>query len=361
MSRPESWSAADRLMMERALQLARGGMFTTSPNPMVGAVITDADGNIIGEGWHRCFGEGHAEVNAVASVADPSRLRGATVYVTLEPCSHYGKTPPCARLLIEKGVGRVVAATADPNPRVSGRGFAMLREAGITVECGLLGEESRRLNEKFHTAHTTGRTFVTLKWAMSADRWLDRRRTAPGQPAARISTPLSGLEVMKLRATHDAILAGAGTVIADNPSLTVRGIAGRSPMRVVADRRQRVEASARVFADDGVRVVYLTSGAMRADLPAHVEQVVADNATDPAEIATVLHKRFGCNSLLVEGGAEMLRSFIDAGVFEAIRIEQSPEAFGDQGQAAAPTLPAGVVTERVEQIGENVITHCRKA
>ena len=175
----QDFSAADRVYMARALQLARAGRGHVSPNPMVGAVIVSADGRIIGEGWHRRFGQGHAEVNAVASVAEADRplLHSATIYVTLEPCSHYGKTPPCAKLLIDCGIGRVVIASGDPNPKVSGRGVAMLREAGIEVAEGLMADEARALNRPFMTAHTLRRPFVTLKWAQSADGFMDHDRT----------------------------------------------------------------------------------------------------------------------------------------------------------------------------------------
>ncbi|MDE6556831.1 MAG: bifunctional diaminohydroxyphosphoribosylaminopyrimidine deaminase/5-amino-6-(5-phosphoribosylamino)uracil reductase RibD, partial [Duncaniella sp.] len=187
------------LFMQRALELAKNGALDASPNPMVGAVIVDAGGKIIGEGWHRRCGEGHAEVNAIASVADESLLKDSTIYVTLEPCSHYGKTPPCADLIISKGIPRVVVGCLDPFPEVSGRGIARLREAGIEVVTGVLEEECRKLNEKFITAHTLQRPFITLKWAESADGYLD----------ARISTPFTRMLAHKLRATSDAILVGS--------------------------------------------------------------------------------------------------------------------------------------------------------
>ena len=181
----------DERYMRRALQLAARGMGNTSPNPMVGAMIVAPDGRIIGEGYHRRCGEGHAEVNAVASVtaADLPLLPESTMYVTLEPCSHYGKTPPCARLIIDRGIRRVVVGAADPFPEVSGRGIAMLREAGVEVTEGVLADESRRLNCRFMTAHSQGRPWVTLKWAQSADRYIDSDRP-DGRPE-RFSTPLT--------------------------------------------------------------------------------------------------------------------------------------------------------------------------
>ena len=197
----------DSKYMRRALALAGNGRGFASPNPMVGAVIVAPDGRIIGEGWHRVFGRAHAEVNAIASVADSDRglLHESTMYVTLEPCSHYGKTPPCAKLLVETGLRRVVIATVDPFPKVAGRGIAMLRDAGIEVEVGLMGEEARRLNRRFFTAHACRRPFVVLKWAMSADGFMDRRRDSVHKNACRFSTPLTTMSTMKLRSECDAV------------------------------------------------------------------------------------------------------------------------------------------------------------
>ena len=185
--------------MRRALELARHGLGNTSPNPMVGAVIVDNSGRIIGEGYHRRCGEGHAEVNAIASVADADRgaLRDATMYVTLEPCSHYGKTPPCAKLIIDTGIPRVVVGAGDPFKEVAGRGIRMMREAGIEVAEGIMAAESRALNRRFMTAHEQQRPFVTLKWARSADGFMDSDR-ADGQPA-KFSTPLTAMLVHRLR------------------------------------------------------------------------------------------------------------------------------------------------------------------
>lgn len=202
-------TALDEKLMRRAIQLARNGRMDTSPNPMVGCVIAVGD-RIIGEGYHRRCGEGHAEVNAVASVTDPSMLKEATAYVTLEPCSHYGKTPPCARLLIDKGLKRVVIGSGDPNAKVHGRGVAMLREAGIEVVTGVLEDECRAINPHFMTAFSADRPYVMLKWAQSADGYMDVKRDL-GEPSFLFSTPLNRAIVHRLRATHDAIMVGRGT------------------------------------------------------------------------------------------------------------------------------------------------------
>lgn len=270
---PDSADAElDLRMMQRAAQLAWNGEYTTSPNPAVGAVIAVGP-RIIGEGWHRKFGEAHAEVNAVNSVADKSLLPQATAYVTLEPCSHYGKTPPCAELLVRCGVRRVVVGCMDPNPAVSGRGIAMLRNAGIDVTVGVAEDLCRRPMRRFLFAQENSRPYVTLKWACSADGFMDHVRVSADDAPARFSTPLTTLGVMRLRAVSDAIMVGSATVIADNPSLTVRGIEGRSSARVVLDRRGRVPAAAKVFEPSTCpEVVYVTSGLTRSDLPAHVNK-----------------------------------------------------------------------------------------
>ena len=281
--------------MRRALQLARCGELSASPNPMVGAVIVAPDGRIIGEGYHRRCGEAHAEVNAVNSVsaADRPLLTSSTMYVTLEPCSHFGKTPPCADLIVRTGIPHVVVATVDPFSKVAGRGIEKLRQAGIKVEVGVLQEEAQLLNRHFFTAHTLHRPFVTLKWAQSADGFIDGR--CGSGPQCQISSPVTQTAVHKLRATHDAILVGSGTWLADSPSLSVRHFAGKSPRRFVYDRRGRI-----------------------SDLPDDVVRL-----TDPGlhDALSRLYSEFGITSLLVEGGSLLLKSFLEANLYDDIIIE----------------------------------------
>ncbi|MBQ2163097.1 MAG: bifunctional diaminohydroxyphosphoribosylaminopyrimidine deaminase/5-amino-6-(5-phosphoribosylamino)uracil reductase RibD [Muribaculaceae bacterium] len=236
--------------MSRALQLARQGAGHTSPNPMVGAVVV-CDGMIVGEGFHRRCGQAHAEVNAIASVNDQSVLHESTIYVTLEPCSHYGKTPPCANLLIEKGVKRVVVGCLDPFEKVSGRGVEMLREAGINVTVGVLENECKALNERFFTAHTTKRPWVMLKWAQSSDGFM-----ANEDGAVRFSTALTQRLMHSERSRVDAILVGARTVAVDNPSLTTRHWSGSSPLRVVIDGDLSLPSHSLLFNDGGKTLVY---------------------------------------------------------------------------------------------------------
>lgn len=309
----------DRKCMHRALQLARAGFGHTSPNPMVGAVIAAPDGRIIGEGWHRHFGGPHAEVNAVRSVreADLALLPQSTIYVTLEPCSHYGKTPPCAKMLCECRFRRVVIAAGDPNPKVSGRGVRMLRDAGITVDEGLMEKEARELNRAFMTSQILRRPFVTLKWAQSADGFMDARRSY-GEGAYRFSIPLTSQLVHWRRALHDAIAVGARTVLADRPRLDVRLIEGQSPRPVVFDRHCLISPAC--------------LSQMRSDA------IVIDSDEPVADVMHRLYADFGISSLLVEGGAGLLRSFLAAGLWDEAWVEVSHICLGHEGAVMAPAI-----------------------
>lgn len=306
----------DPKFMRRALELAALGRGSTSPNPMVGAVITTPDGRIIGEGWHRRCGQAHAEVNAVASVADRSLLADSTMYVTLEPCSHWGKTPPCAKLIIDSGIPRVVVGAGDPFREVAGRGIAMLRDAGVEVVEGVLSDESRSLNARFITAHEQGRPWVTLKWAQSADGFMDSDRPE-GHPE-RFSGAATSVMVHRLRSLHDAIAVGSGTVIADRPRLDCRLWAGRSPQPVIFDRSGRVDAD--------------TAGTTITPLIINTEDCIA------ASLSKLYSQ--GITSLLVEGGPTLLQSFIDAGMWDAAQVETAPRSLGARGRAKAPQLAA---------------------
>lgn len=323
-------------MMRRALQIAANGQGSVSPNPMVGAVIALPDGRIIGEGWHRKFGEGHAEVNAIASVsAKDSRLLGeATMYVTLEPCSHYGKTPPCAKLLIDKGIKKVVVGAVDPNPKVSGRGVKMLEEAGVEVTTGVLAEESEALNKTFFTAHRLGRPFVTLKWACSADGFMDIRREADS-PAFKFSSPESLTLVHRLRGLHDIIMVGSGTIISDRPRLDCRLWPGNNPQPVILDRSGRLSQSELTY------------------MPV-TPQLLSYRTLD--EVLKSLYKS-GYISVLVEGGSTLLKSFVTSGLWDEAREEIAPVVLGDKGAALCPEMT--VKPYRTETSGENIINHYR--
>lgn len=313
--------------MRRALELARHGLLDASPNPMVGAVIVGPDGKIIGEGWHRRCGEGHAEVNAVASVCDKEKLKDSTMYVTLEPCSHYGKTPPCADMIVERGIPRVVVGSPDPFAKVAGRGIARMKAAGVEVAIGVLEDECRALNRKFMTAHELQRPFVTLKWAQSIDGFMD----------GRISTPLTSMLVHKLRATHDAILVGSGTVLADNPSLSTRLYAGKSPVKVVLDRRGRISRDSRIF---------------EGDTPV----IVMNGYETLANAMKSLYDK-GITSVLVEGGAQILESFMKEGIWDEIRVEVSPAAIGGHVRAPRLAVPCTGAVSKKTVDGHKITTY----
>ena len=223
--------------MHRCLELARCGRLHAAPNPMVGAVLVH-DGRIIGEGYHIQCGQAHAEVNALRSVrpADRALLADSTLYVSLEPCAHYGRTPPCASLIIKSGIPRVVVGCIDSFSKVQGRGIAILREAGVDVTVGVLEEECKALNRRFFTAQTLHRPYITLKWARSADGFIDRWRETDNEEPAQLSTPCSQMRVHRLRALHQAILVGHGTLLKDHPALTVRHWTGQDPLRIVLGR-----------------------------------------------------------------------------------------------------------------------------
>lgn len=293
--------------MGRALQLAKLGYGFTSPNPIVGAVITDPEGMIIGEGWHRRYGEGHAEVNAVASVKDREALREATVYVTLEPCSHYGKTPPCAKLLIDCGLRRIVIGSLDPFREVSGRGVRMLEEAGIEVKVGVLEEECRELNRKFMTAHTNGRPYVLLKWAQSSDGFmagLDEN----GKPVpVRLSSPVTQVLMHRERAGVDAILVGPVTAETDSPRLDARlWPARRSPLRVTFAHRDGTVPKG--FDDE--------------------DSLILDPALQIEDNLKLLYRDHKVTSLMVEGGPTILQAFLDSGFVDETRVEIAPVRLG---------------------------------
>lgn len=296
----------DAIFMRRALELARNGRGRVSPNPLVGAVIVADGGRIIGEGFHRTFGEAHAEVNAVASVSDADRrfLPGSTVYVTLEPCCHFGKTPPCSDLLVRERVGRVVIGCRDPFEKVDGGGIKCLQDNGIEVTVGVEESHCRSLNAVFMTAHTLRRPFVTLKWARSSDGFMDVERGADAQ-AIRFSDAVGTTLVHRLRSLHGAIGVGSGTAIADSPRLDVRSWIGRNPQRVIFDRRGR-------------------RGMPTGDIGEMLESLYAEGVT----------------SILIEGGPTLLQSLIDSGLWDMARVEVSPTRLGSIGTAQAPRLYA---------------------
>jgi len=327
--------------MRRAIQLAKSSLTDTHPNPNVGAVIVAA-GRIIGEGFHRRCGGPHAEVNAVSSVtpADRHLLPQSTIYVTLEPCSHYGKTPPCAQLIIDSRIPRVVMACGDPFDKVRGRGVDMLRDAGIEVVEGVLEGEARKLNPHFFTAHTLKRPYITLKWAQSADGFMDVVRDA-SLPAFKFSTPLDAALVHRQRALHDAILTTASTLLADNPRLDVRLWDGPDPKVVVIDRRGVIDEDTartlRLFDNPSRKILVFTPRNLM--LPG-VEAIPATAVTSLPDIMSALYSR-GIISIMTECGPRLLQSLIDANLYDTTRIFTAPLTLGSRGVCPAPNMAGG--------------------
>lgn len=309
----------DEFFMRRCLQLAANGIQGARPNPMVGAVIVapaaseEDRGRIIGEGYHVRCGEGHAEVNAFASVRpeDEHLLPKATIYVSLEPCAHYGKTPPCAELIIKKGVHRVVVGCVDPFAQVQGRGIEMLRQAGIEVVVGVLEQECQWLNRRFFTYHSKHRPYISLKWAQTANGFIDDRGEA-----LQISNEHTQMVSHQLRAEEDAILVGHTTDSREHPQLTVRHWFGPNPKRIVLTRQRPL----------------------------------------PQLIEDLYHQ--GIQSLIVEGGRQTHESFIAAGLFDEIRVETAPMVVADGTRA--PQLPTSLILYRQECCHDHTLHYYRK-
>ncbi|WP_394344589.1 bifunctional diaminohydroxyphosphoribosylaminopyrimidine deaminase/5-amino-6-(5-phosphoribosylamino)uracil reductase RibD [Aliirhizobium smilacinae] len=348
-------AAEDQRFMAAALRLSRWHAGLTATNPSVGCIVV-SDGAIVGQAVTAVGGRPHAETQALAVAGE--RARGATAYVTLEPCSHYGRTPPCANALVAAGVARVVVCLNDPDPRVSGRGFGILREAGIIVETGLLEDEGRRVLSAYLSRQTKGRPYVTLKLAVSADGMLGRR----GEELV-VTGPQSRAQVHMMRAENDAILVGIGTALVDDPELTVRlsGLEKRSPLRIVLDRRLELPLSSKLVRSTGaVPVVAVTDPfcdthpsneeRLRALMSAGVEILQAADLNDLlANLATR-----GISSLMVEGGAQVARGFIGAGLVDRLVLAQSEMVVGAGGieSPATPSdIPAGFNCVRKDRFG----------
>lgn len=342
----------DEKYMRRCIQLARNGICHAAPNPMVGAVIV-RDGKIIGEGYHVRCGEGHAEVNAIASVKDESLLKDATIYVSLEPCSHYGKTPPCADLIIRKGIPRVVVGCVDPFSLVAGRGIQKLRDAGIEVTVGVLEKECRELIRAFVTFNLKKRPYITLKWAQSADGFLDIRREDGN--AVRLSTPLSTLAVHKMRAEQKAILVGRRTALLDNPSLTVREWYGQNPLRLVIDRQLTLPPHLHLFDGSTPTFVFTEKEKAATQNLTYVTLDFGQNILP--QIMQVLYEQ-KIQTLLVEGGSQTLQTFLEQGLWDEAFIEHTRVTLHDG--IPAPLLPHGQESRFFFRDGA-LIQHCRHA
>lgn len=336
--------------MKRCLELAARGAGFVAPNPMVGSVIVH-NGHVIGEGWHQQFGGPHAEVNAIRSVKDENLLKESTLYVNLEPCSHYGKTPPCADLIAEKEIPYVVVGCLDENPIVKGRGLQKLIQQGIDVKLGVLEKESIELNKRFFTAQLKQRPFILLKWAQSADGFIDHDRDQNNGERAIVSSADAHLLVHRWRSEEAAILVGTNTVIADDPQLTVRLVAGPNPVRVTFDRRNRIPAEAKILDGTAPTIIFTEGAHYYTD---RAEYIPIDFSADPLKQAlAILHER-KLQSVLVEGGTAILNKFLEAGLWDEARVFVSPNNFS--GGLKAPVMNATVHEE--EMVGaDKLITY----
>ncbi len=352
----------DEECMRRCLQLAEKGFGEVSPNPMVGAVIVCGD-EVIGEGYHQKYGGPHAEVHAISSVSDESLLRKSTMYVSLEPCCHYGKTPPCADLIIEKGIPNVVICNRDPFPAVDGKGIEKLRAAGVNVQYGVLNEQGRWLNRRFFTYHEQKRPYVFLKWAMTHDGYVDRLRRSSSESPLRISSDETLIEMHKFRAGESAILVGTNTALMDDPSLTVRYVQGKQPIRLLLDRELKVPQSAKLY--DRTCMTYVITKQKPASSFPNVEylecEFKGDGRVNLNSMLNVLYEK-GIESLIVEGGKMFLQSFIDEELWDEVRIECNHSLLIGEG-VKAPSFDVDSPNIRkysYQIMGDNDISFYRK-
>lgn len=316
----------DVLYMQRALQLAALGLGKVSPNPLVGCVIVK-DQAIIGEGYHQKYGEGHAEVNAVNSVNNQKDLVGATAFVTLEPCAHVGKTPPCADLLIKSKISRVVIAHLDPNPLVGGKGAEKLRKAGIDVEVGLLEKEATHQNRRFLTYIQKQRPYIILKWAETSDGFVARSN----YDSKWISNALSRKVVHKWRTEEDSILVGANTARYDNPSLTAREWEGKNPIRIVAEHTSQLPNNLTLFQGKSPALRYRVGDRTKEEK--NIIQLLEDNYL--IDLFQDLRQK-KIQSIIVEGGAFVLHKLLEENLWDEIRLFRSTENFGEGIKAPSP-------------------------
>ncbi len=317
------------LYMKRCLQLASTALGNVAPNPLVGSVIVH-DGKIIGEGFHRKFGEAHAEPNAINSVEDKSLLSKSTMYVSLEPCSHFGHTPPCANLIVSSKIPKVIIGTLDPNPKVAGRGVRILEEAGIEVSVGVLIEECRELNKRFFTFQEKHRPYIILKWAQTSDGFLDKHRIDNEELPLKISNALTTQLTHKMRAENQSILVSTNTVVLDNPSLTVRNWPGKSPIRIALDRTGRIPTNYTILNNQSRTLIFTEVNQESTD---KTEFINIDFEKDGlSKIVEEVYKR-NINSILVEGGAKLHDSFISLGLWDEAHIEISKQKIGSGIQA----------------------------
>lgn len=343
----------DQKFMRRALQLAKLAGVNAAPNPMVGAVIVH-DGKIIGEGYHKLCGEAHAEVNAINSIKDTQLCASSTIYVTLEPCAHFGKTPPCADLITQNNFKRVVIACQDSFSAVSGKGIQKIKDAGIEFEVGVLEQEARHLNRRFFTYHEEKRPYVILKWAETRDGFMDRLPEEREVGINWITQPKMKVYVHQWRSLEQAIMVGWKTINNDNPQLNVRKISAPSPHRFIIDPHGKVNVDAKVF-KNGEATTIISLKTEIQDLPEHVEVITLEKIDSSAVLEVIYNKNF--LSVFIEGGAQTLQHFINDELWdEAFQLIGSSTF--DSG-IPAPTLSSKVLKSN-EKIGVDTLLHYSK-
>jgi diaminohydroxyphosphoribosylaminopyrimidine deaminase/5-amino-6-(5-phosphoribosylamino)uracil reductase len=338
--------STDVRFMKRALELASRGAGFVAPNPLVGCVIVH-EGLIVGEGYHSFFGGPHAEVNAIASIQDQDVLKQSTLYVTLEPCAHFGKTPPCANLILQKGIPRVVVGCRDPFSKVNGKGIEMLRNAGVDVTVDVLLEECVAINRRFFTFHEKQRPYVILKWAQSIDGFMDVERTEEHRGSVMISHPDTQVLVHRWRAEESSILIGRNTLLNDDPSLTVRRVEGKNPIRIVLTS-QPIDMHRLKLGNDEATTFVLTNDSDSKS--GNVRFVAVGNVHDLHGVLRRLHEE-NIMSVLVEGGARVLHSFLECGLWDEARVIVSDNSLGSGLKAPSisrvPTTEQRSSTDRI--------------
>lgn len=334
--------------MQRCLQLAEMGRYTCSPNPMVGSVLVYQD-RIIAEGWHHKAGEAHAERKALLQVEDETLLQNSTLYVSLEPCSHYGRTPPCASLIVEKKIPKVVVASLDSNPLVAGKGLEMLRQHGIEVISGVLEQEARELNKKFYTYHEKKRPYILLKWAQSADGFIASIKEGNPKPLA-ISNAFSNRKVHLLRAEYDAILVGSNTAITDNPKLDVRHVKGKNPLRILIDRNLKTPKDHHLI--EGKQTTWILNQQREGDFNnKYYKKYPMENWDWLEDFLKDLHQA-QIQSLMVEGGREVLQAFIDKNLWDEAQLISNPKLFLSEG-VKSPVIAKNLLFYKEKILGDN--------
>jgi diaminohydroxyphosphoribosylaminopyrimidine deaminase/5-amino-6-(5-phosphoribosylamino)uracil reductase len=331
--------------MQRCLDLAFLGQGAVAPNPMVGCVIVK-NNTIIGEGYHQKFGGPHAEVLAIAAVKDQDLLEGATVYVSLEPCAHFGKTPPCSNLLIDKKIARVVIACKDPNPKVAGKGIERLQKAGIKVEVGMLDTAAQQLNKRFFCLHQKQRPYVVLKWAQTKDGFLDRLRSNDQKGINWISSEESRSLVHHWRSQEMSILVGKHTALNDNPSLTVRDVSGKNPIRILIDSQLQVQNDISLFSTDAPTLIF---NRIKNEQKGNIEWIKIPETSTKFILDELYHR--GIHSVMVEGGSRTLQYFIIDNVWDEAYVLVGDLQYGEGVKAPVlnrvPTHVHGFGTDQI--------------